>query len=1151
MIARISAPVVLLACAHAVLAIPVDVEIPASNITPTASSTFSAPQDVANLVNGSGLTGDLHDNDGGARTMWHTIENPAASAIAGMQSPAWVRFDFTAPRSIDRVLIWNHNQAGLTDRGFRKTKILGSADGSTWSLLAETELPRASGGSGTSTAVAVSGKAPLKAVIIAAQSNWGSVCYGLSEVKFITAKDVPEADLPFPDGLECVPQPAYRHRSDGQAGREVTVNFKGARLFAAAELELAAEDRSETVKVDAAPGGLSSATLLLPAGIGVSKDAQVVVNLKYGGKSLRQSVLVRAKRQWTVMLFPHSHVDIGYTNPQDVVEKIHMRNMDVGLELGQATAGYPEGARHVWNNEVLWAVESWLNKATPAQKQAFVEAVRKGQIGLSASYANLNTSAASDEELLHDFAYAKRLRELTGTPIDTMCQFDIPGMSWGIVQAAAQNGVRAILDFPNPSDRIGGIHVWRNRPFRWIAPDGRTKVLYLQVFPYNVAWKLGAFRMSPRPYEDVPGRDRVHFANSPFNGAGEFKFDDFVFRETAHLEEAGSPYDLYPCAWSLSDNAPVDVDLPDFVKAWNERYAYPRLVIASASTIADAFESRFGSLIPEVRGDLTEYWTDGLGTDARRVGYNRVAKETLIQSEILWSLLRRDEPPPAADFYAAWRWIQLGTEHTWGYMMPDWPIAKSIEATKASYFEKARETSGQLLAESVAPIVKPGSDTIAVLNTLSWDRTGLVTLPPGIRGLADEVGPIPVQKLASGETVFLATDVPALRSKLYRTDQSDPSDRSDLFVGPTALENAILKVTLDAQTGDITSLVDKRTGHDYVNRGSPYALNSFRYLHGGDAPAEASGPTEVKISIKEQGPLVASLLVESKAEGCNKLTREIRIVAGQPYVEILNTVDKISTRAKEGIHFGFAFNLPDGATARMDIPWGVMNPATDQLDGANKNWLACQRWIDVSGGDRGVTWVPIEAAIVEFGDITANLLGAVALNSWSKKLGDTRTVISWALNNHWHTNFPLEQGGVIPFRYAILPHGAYDPVVANRFGLEQNRPLLAVPAAKNPVEAPLVTADNPRVFVSTLKPAEDGKAIILRLRSLSDKAETVTLAFPAGAPKSVRLCAREEIPGAPVAGPVSLLPFGLATLRVELRPLPTLKESLMNGKAAP
>ena len=49
------------------------------------------------------------------------------------------------------------------------------------------------------------------------------------------------------------------------------------------------------------------------------------------------------KRQWTVYIYPHSHVDIGYTNTQENVELIHKRNLLYGIDLARKTAGYPEG----------------------------------------------------------------------------------------------------------------------------------------------------------------------------------------------------------------------------------------------------------------------------------------------------------------------------------------------------------------------------------------------------------------------------------------------------------------------------------------------------------------------------------------------------------------------------------------------------------------------------------------------------------------------------------------------------------------------------------------------------------------------------------------------------------------------------------------
>ena len=62
-----------------------------------------------------------------------------------------------------------------------------------------------------------------------------------------------------------------------------------------------------------------------------------------------------------------------------------------------------------------------------------------------------------------------------------------------------------------------------------------------------------------------------------------------------------------------------------------------------------------------------------------------------------------------------------------------------------------------------------------------------------------------------------------------------------------------------------------------------------------------------RITVKERGPLVASLLVESDAPGCKSLSREVRILDGLDYVEIINTIDKLPVRAKEGVHFGFGF----------------------------------------------------------------------------------------------------------------------------------------------------------------------------------------------------------------------------------------------------
>jgi hypothetical protein len=168
---------------------------PVREITVTASSVYSPDQDVRHLIDGSGMTGRYHDDNQFARTMWHTPGRaaPAPPAAGLAPSPAWVRFDFAHPRTVDAVLIWNHNQAGLTDRGFRRTRIYGSSDGTSWFPMTSSEtveLPQSAGGpmcEATSVPNAASGR-PVKAVIVAADAtdgNYGGSCYGLSAVRFV------------------------------------------------------------------------------------------------------------------------------------------------------------------------------------------------------------------------------------------------------------------------------------------------------------------------------------------------------------------------------------------------------------------------------------------------------------------------------------------------------------------------------------------------------------------------------------------------------------------------------------------------------------------------------------------------------------------------------------------------------------------------------------------------------------------------------------------------------------------------------------------------------------------------------------------------------------------------------------------------------
>jgi alpha-mannosidase len=595
---------------------------------------------------------------------------------------------------------------------------------------------------------------------------------------------------------------------------------------------------------------------------------------------------------------------------------------------------------------------------------------------------------------------------------------------------------RGVFSFPNHVGRIGYIReAWEHKPFYWVAPDGKSQILFYQAYPYGYGYEIKGNKQNLRLIQGfVPEVDRFTSKDPTVNF-----LDPFIFKETDKLEAAQSPYNIYTMTWSLADNTLIDADLPDAARLWNEKYAYPKVIISGAKRILNDFESRFGKILPKVKGDYTEYWTDGVGSDALRTGMNRKAKENLVQMETAWSMLHPNAASPKKQIDDSWRNCLLGTEHTWGYSNCALPEAKEVMDTKASYFEGALKTSTDLLTETFKGVKSNESNKIAVFNTLSWDRDGLVTLTKaqskyGDRVLNEQGEEMLSQRLSTGELVFLAKKIPALSSSLYRIESGAAKQGEGCSLkGDSVLSNDNLTVTIDPRTGNISSLVNLKTQKEYVDQKSSYGLNSYRYLLGEDKSDKALAPYNVVLKVKEKGPLVSSILVESNAEGCNWLTREVKMVYGQPWIDLTNSFDKIRTRRKEGIHFGFAFNVPDGTT-RMDIPWGVMTPEFDQLPGANRNWLAFQRWVDISNDHTGVTWTAIETPLIEFGDLTANILNAALETSrWEKSIPKTQTIFSWALNNHWYTNFPLDQGGIFNLHYGVFPHEGYDPVVSQSF----------------------------------------------------------------------------------------------------------------------
>ncbi len=885
-----------------------------------------------------------------------------------------------------------------------------------------------------------------------------------------------------------------------------------------------AEPADATVRVSDAPPvslrlslGVHTAVVTLPS---VDTPVKVQASVEIAAhKVIEKDLTLAPVRHWEMYILPHSHNDIGYTDVQTAIEKLQWKYLDEAMAIARRTADYPPGARFKWNTEVLWAVDSYLKQATPEKRKEFIALVKSGQMHLDALYANMLTGLCRPEELMRLFDCARRLSKECEVTIDAAMISDVPGWTWGIVPAMAQNGVKYFSMGTNHIHRIGNTLVeWGDKPFYWVSPSGQEKVL---------CW--------------AAGKGYSWFHPGLLDRISKVKPESF-FEYLEQLEARGFPYEIVQLRYSINgDNGPPDPDLPEFVKKWNAHYVWPKLAIATTSELFHEFERRYKDKIPEARGDFTPYWEDGAASSAKETALARNAAERLVQAETLWAMLNPNAYP-AQDLYQAWRDVLLYNEHTWGahcsITQPDSDFTKSQWTIKQAFATGAASQSGRLLDAAIAGQQSGARPVTAVdvYNTLSWPRTSLAAVPANLAfagavvfDASDRMAPS--QVLSNGELAFVATEVPPLGAKRFFLRKAISTARGSAKADGQVIENQSVRVCVDEKTGAIQSLGWKAIPANLVDQGAG-KINEFWYVAGRDPKSpQPSGPA--KITVEENGAVVASLKIESAAPGCRKLSRQLRLVSGLDHIDIVDGIDKDRTRTPEGVHLRFAPNVP-GGVMRMDVPWGVIRPEADQLPGACKNYFSVGRWIDVSNDKFGITCATIDAPLAEVGAITTDVASPFDPKVWIKKLAPTQIFYSYVMNNYWETNYKADNEGQATFRYSLRPHGPFDAAGAARFGVEQSQPLVVVPVTQDaPMVRSMLSVEPGEVLLTSLKPSEDKKALLLRLYNAGNRPVKARVNWAAFQPKSVAISSPKEEAGPAWTGSAELPPFGIITLRAE------------------
>ncbi|MCF7975349.1 MAG: discoidin domain-containing protein [Phycisphaerae bacterium] len=157
---------------------PVSIPV-AVDVSKVTASSFTDANPAGLIVDGSGLTGNMHSDDSDA--MWLS---------AATDPSPWLMFEFDTVEKLDKVLIWNSNSKSeaFVGWGIKDVNIETSLDGVDWTGLGQTsQVSRAPGNTTYAEPQALDlGLVLAKYVRINILSNWGGLLpqYGVSEIQF-------------------------------------------------------------------------------------------------------------------------------------------------------------------------------------------------------------------------------------------------------------------------------------------------------------------------------------------------------------------------------------------------------------------------------------------------------------------------------------------------------------------------------------------------------------------------------------------------------------------------------------------------------------------------------------------------------------------------------------------------------------------------------------------------------------------------------------------------------------------------------------------------------------------------------------------------------------------------------------------------------
>lgn len=549
----------------------------------------------------------------------------------------------------------------------------------------------------------------------------------------------------------------------------------------------------------------------------------------------------------------------------------------------------------------------------------------------------------------------------------------------------------------------------------------------------------------------------------------------------------------------------------------------PKVRQAFARTYFDELKERVegNKRLPTWEGELYfEYHRGTYTSMARNKRSNRKAELHMMDLELLGVLADPKAAYPDAELDGLWHGILINQFHD---ILPGSSIHEVYEVTKKEYEEMEAQIS-VLTDERVRALIREG-EGVTVLNTTGFERDDVVELGDcDAEALLDENGSVyPVQQTRKGAVAFVK-DLP---SKGYKTfgKVSAGEEKRPFCLSPDshALETPFYQVVFD-KNGCIGQIYDKENDRNVLKPGE--AGNLMRvyedkpiYYDNWDVDIYYTEKfwdvTDLRgFSWVEMGPVRATLRLERQFSH-STITQEIHFYADLRRIDFETTVDWKEHQSLLKVHFPVDVHTDE---ATFEIQYGNVTRKTHRNTSWDKaRFESCgQKWMDVSEGHYGVSLLND----CKYGhSVKDSCIGLTLIKSGTEPNPTTDQEMHF-------------------FTYSLYPHAETwkaAGTVPQAFFL--NQPALVSKGGKPGESFSLASLNVPNVVLETVKKAEDGDGVILRMYECENARTPVTLTFNRPFASAESCNCLEEPDGEPVkvdGNKVSFLvkPFEIKTIRI-------------------